>query len=66
MGEDHAPISYYIDCRRSDCYECVQNYLTNLRDYDSVLGKLSFDENGDVYYDFFVKTVRNGEFVRLD
>jgi len=58
-------VAYAFEVCSKD-YLCVKNYLTNLKDYDSVLGKLSFDENGDVYYDFFVKTVRNGEFVRLD
>ena len=45
-------------------YTCIQAYLQNLRNYSSVFGSLSFDENGDVYYQFFIKKVANGEFVR--
>ena len=45
-------------------YVCIQDYLTNLEDYDSVFGKLSFDENGDVYYEYFFKTVKDGQFVK--
>lgn len=44
--------------------ECAKSYLHNLKDYNSVFGNLSFDENGDVYYKFFLKTIRNGTFVR--
>ncbi len=44
--------------------ECAKNYLHNLTSYKSVFGSLSFDENGDVYYEFFIKIVRNGTFVR--
>ncbi len=46
-------------------YECIGYYLRNLKNYKSVFGDLSFDENGDVSYKFFLKTVRNGEFVKL-
>ena len=53
----------FVECGKD--YNCIQNYLINLRDYDSVFGKLSFDENGDVIYDFLPKTIKNGEFVVL-
>lgn len=53
----------FIECGKDN--ECVKNYLENT-EFNSVFGPLSFDENGDVYYDFFLKTVRNGEFVRLE
>jgi branched-chain amino acid transport system substrate-binding protein len=54
----------FAQCGRD--YECIGSYLQNLKDYRSVFGPLSFDENGDVFYEFFLKTVRNGEFVALD
>ncbi|MEA1929755.1 MAG: ABC transporter substrate-binding protein [Patescibacteria group bacterium] len=47
-------------------YQCIQNYLTNLDGYDSIFGDLSFDNSGDVDYPFIMKTVRDGQFVRLE
>lgn len=44
-------------------YECIKEYLENLKNYKSVFGDLSFDKNGDVYYNFFLKTIKNGQFV---
>lgn len=44
---------------------CMKKYLETLQGYDSVFGKLSFDKNGDVFYPMFLKTVRDGKFVRL-
>lgn len=43
--------------------DCAKTNLENLRDYPSVFGKLSFDKNGDVYYDFTMKTIKDGKFV---
>ncbi|MDP1695269.1 MAG: ABC transporter substrate-binding protein [Candidatus Woesearchaeota archaeon] len=54
----------FINCGKDN--QCIQNYLTNLKEYNSVFGNLSFDSNGDVYYDFFMKTVKNGKFTRLE
>ncbi|MEK6888615.1 MAG: ABC transporter substrate-binding protein [Nanoarchaeota archaeon] len=54
----------FIECGKDN--ECIKDYLTNLKDYESVFGSLSFDENGDVEYKFFMKTVRNGSFVVLE
>jgi len=51
----------FIECERD--YDCIQNYLINLKNYDSVFGDLSFDENGDVIYELLPKTIKNGEFV---
>lgn len=53
----------------SECgkdYDCIRDYLENLNSYESVFGELSFDEYGDVIYDFFPKTVKNGEFAPLE
>ncbi|MBI4155386.1 ABC transporter substrate-binding protein [Candidatus Woesearchaeota archaeon] len=52
----------FAECGKD--YECIKDYLTNLKNYNSVFGKLSFDDNGDVYYDFFFKTVKDGQFVK--
>jgi len=52
----------FIECGKD--YNCIQNYLTNLEDYNSIFGSLSFDESGDVNYGFFPKKVENEKFVR--
>ena len=41
-------ISAFASCDKN--YTCMQGYLQNIRNYSSVFGNLSFDENGDVYY----------------
>lgn len=45
---------------------CLKTVFQAWGQVDSVFGKLSFDENGDVTYPFFLKTVRGGQFVRLE
>ncbi len=47
-------------------YACIQEYLSGLRNYPSIFGNLSFDQNGDVTYPFFLKVVRDGKFVRYE
>jgi branched-chain amino acid transport system substrate-binding protein len=54
----------FAECNKD--YDCIKDYLTNLKDYNSVFGKLSFDSNGDVYYEYFLKTVKDGQFVKYD
>lgn len=51
----------FRECGRD--YSCIKAYLEGLKDFRSILGGLSFDENGDVHYEFFLKTVKNGQFV---
>jgi branched-chain amino acid transport system substrate-binding protein len=43
---------------------CQQQYLFGLQNHPSVFGPLSFDKNGDVFYPFFLKTIKDGKFVR--
>ncbi|MCL5010788.1 MAG: ABC transporter substrate-binding protein [Patescibacteria group bacterium] len=43
--------------------ECMKDYLLSVKNYQGVSGNLSFDENGDVFYEYSLKTVKNGEFV---
>ena len=52
------------ECGKDD--GCVKEYLSNTKNYKSVFGPLSFDTNGDVYYNFFYKTVENGKFVSIN
>lgn len=44
---------------------CMKSWLENLKDYKSVFGDIKFDTNGDVFYNFFLKTVKDGKFVKL-
>lgn len=44
--------------------ECLINYFSTLQNHSSIFGPLSFDENGDVNYEFYLKTVKDGKFVR--
>lgn len=46
--------------------KCTVEYLAGVKDRDSVFGPFSFDRNGDVAYVFFMKTVRDGKFVKVD
>lgn len=43
---------------------CLQNYLTNTKNYSGVLGNISFDYNGDIYLEHFLKTVKDGKFIK--
>lgn len=47
-------------------YVCIQQKLNEFKNHPSVFGPLSFDENGDVMYDFFFKTIKDRKFVRLE
>lgn len=40
----------------------IRNALAGIRNLDTVLGRFSFDENGDAVYDPVVEVVRNGRF----
>jgi ABC-type branched-subunit amino acid transport system substrate-binding protein len=44
----------------------LKESLTEIKDYDGVSGKFSFDQNGDVTRDIFIKTVKDGQFVRVN
>ncbi len=46
-------------------YACIQKKLEGFKDHPSVFGPVSYDENGDISYKFFFKTVKDGKFVKL-
>ncbi|MFH1890984.1 MAG: penicillin-binding protein activator [Candidatus Kuenenbacteria bacterium] len=48
---------------KGDDSQCMKNDLLNTKNYPGILGDMTFDGNGDVFYDYFIKTVRNGQFV---
>lgn len=54
----------YAKC--GDDPECAREFLFSIKDRPSVIGPITFDQNGDVTYPFFIKTVRNGKFVRYE
>ena len=45
---------------------CMKNKLFEVKDYPGILGSLTFDKNGDVYYPYFIKTVKNTKFVKYE
>jgi len=50
-------------CGKNDL--CIKDYLYGLRNYPSVLGKLTFDVNGDPEFDYFMKIFKNGRLQKL-
>jgi len=54
----------YNKCGKEE--PCLKSYFQEIKEYNSLFGLLTFDLNGDVVYPFFLKTVRNGEFVPLE
>jgi len=44
---------------------CTGSYISSIKDRPSVFGNLTFDINGDVVHQFYLKTVRDGKFVKL-
>ena len=45
---------------------CMKTKLSGVKDYPGILGSLTFDKNGDVYYPYFIKTIKNGQFVKYE
>ena len=43
--------------------QAVQEYLANLKDFKTIVGTLSFDENGDVKIPLVPVTIKDGQFV---
>ena len=42
---------------------CVSDYIKNIRNYSGASGMFSFDKNGYTEKEFYLKVVKNGEFV---
>lgn len=53
------------ECKKVDT-NCMKNNLSEVKDYPGILGNLTFDKNGDVYYPYFIKTVKDGQFVKYE
>lgn len=61
---------YLIDqAVRADCdanREAIKDNLGQILEYDSILGPISLDENGEVTQNAFVQIIRDGEFTLLE
>ena len=44
----------------------IRDALANIKDFDTILGKFSFDANGDAVYDEKVLIVKDGKLVRFE
>ena len=44
----------------------IRDALANVKDFDTIFGKFSFDANGDAVYDAKVLIVKDGELVRFE
>ncbi len=47
-------------------YACIKNYLSTIKDANSLFGKISFNVDGDVSYNFFLKAIVDGKFSKLN
>jgi branched-chain amino acid transport system substrate-binding protein len=60
----------YVKCgdtiKSVEAQECSKAFLFSVKNRSSVFGPLSFDMNGDVTYPFFMKTIKDGKFVRYE
>jgi len=45
---------------------CIKDYLYSVKDYPGVGGLTTFDSNGDVIKPVILKTIRDGQFVKLE
>ncbi|MCR4398036.1 MAG: ABC transporter substrate-binding protein [Firmicutes bacterium] len=49
--------------KNGESREGIKNYLTTLKDFPGVIGKITFDENGDVKIPLKLFVIKNGDFV---
>lgn len=65
LSYDSAQILIYALRRGGTNGPAIRDTLYALRDHQGVMGRLHFDQNGDVVIEPVVKTVRDGAFVRI-
>jgi branched-chain amino acid transport system substrate-binding protein len=53
----------FVKCGKD--YSCIQKYLSSIKDEPSLFGNISFNNDGDIFYDFFLKTIKGGKFVEV-
>ena len=54
----------YSNCGKNN--DCIKKTLTSVKDYPTVFGNISFNNNGDIEYGFVMKTVKGGKFVKFE
>jgi len=45
---------------------CIEQYFYNKKDFNNVLGNVTFEPNGQVARSFFFEQIKGGEFVQVD
>lgn len=51
---------------QADDTECIKNELYKIQNYPGAAGLTSFDQNGDAQKPLVLKTIKNGEFVKVE
>lgn len=46
--------------------DCLKDGLYQVKNFPGTAGQISFDSNGDVHLPYVLKTVKNGQFVKLE
>lgn len=59
-------LSQALDSCKGPNTDCIRDYLYSLKDYPGIGGRTSFDQNGDVAKDLFLKTVKNNQFIKYE
>jgi branched-chain amino acid transport system substrate-binding protein len=52
-------------CKTAGDTSCIKNELYKTQGYEGVTGKISFDQNGDTRKEIILKTIKDGQFVKL-
>ena len=62
VGYDTLMLLYMaIDSCQSDNTNCIKDYLYSVQSYKGASGRISFDENGDVFIPFLIKQIENNK-----
>ena len=56
-------IEAFVKCGTD--YKCMFDYLSTIKDMPSVFGNISLDKNGDAFYNYFLKIIKDGKSVVL-
>jgi branched-chain amino acid transport system substrate-binding protein len=46
--------------------ECVKSELFKIQNFEGTIGSISFDASGDVYLPYTPKTIKDGQFIKLE
>jgi branched-chain amino acid transport system substrate-binding protein len=59
-------VSEVISETKSTDGDILKNSLLKIKNYEGASGNIGFDQNGDVSRNVFIKTVKDGQFVRME